>query len=591
MQQSRDERAAPISPCRYARAFVAGLLHAALLGLAFPPMGWWPAAFVAPVPLFWIACRSRGSGFRAGFWAMLGVAPFWVYTHAWVASVSAAGVYPLVLYLSAYTWAFVVLVRRCLRARLPRSSVLVVVWCGLEFFRAAIGWSGYAWYMLGHPMIDSPDSVLAWPASIGGVPLVSALVALPGAVWVTRARAGSAWGMAPTVLTCGLLITWIGWGGLRPASSTHGGMRPLRVGIVQTNVPQDNRIDWTTAQRLDDWLGIREQTRSLAVTDPAPELIVWPEGLVPGWTFDPVSLDRERKSGVVWVIQPDSDDQAQRISEYPARTPASRVADEILEEQRRLGIPMLVGSVAFDDLRIERGDAGIEYNRGAMYNSVFLVRDGRVGDLWYDKIRLTPFGEIMPYISAWPWLEDRLLSIGAAGMSFALAPGRSWKTLPLGRARGGDVVLATPICFEATTPSVCRRLVRQATRDGSPTVMINVSNDGWFARSDRGRRMHAHAARWRCVELGVPMVRVANTGVSGAIDGRGRVLLEMPARQADEAVVAVDPAFSGTLYSRFGEWAGWGSLGLLGVLCWMGRARKSRSMVDRPEETEGEEPA
>ena len=536
-------------------------------------------AFLAPLPLFVLARRPGGSAMGAGFWAMLGVAPFWVWSHAWVASVSAAGVYPLVLYLSVYTWAFVLLAHRALRARVSPALVLVVVWCGLEFFRAAIGWSGYAWYMLGHPMIDSPNAALAWPAAVGGVPLVSMLVAVPAAWLATRTEQERA---VPAVLV-GLLLVWIGWGVFRTPTAAAG--PALRVGVVQTNVPQDNRIDWSTAQRLDDWLVMREQTVRLAASDPPPDVIVWPEGLVPGWTFDPVSLDLERSRGIVWRVRPESDAQAERIAAYPALTPATRVADEILRTQRDLGIPMLVGSVAYDNLRIDNTDTGIEYNHDAMYNSVFLVQNGRVGDVWYDKVHLTPFGEIMPYISAWPWLEERLLSVGAEGMEFALVPAKSVKTIPLFLPGGRAVELATPICFEATTPPVCRRLVRAAAASGRGTVLINITNDGWFGGSDRGRRMHAHAARWRCVELGVPMVRAANTGVSGAIDRFGRVIGALPGRVAGEAVYPVMPVMPSTLYARLGEWIGWGAMLGIPVLIWLGRSRISRLGGVSPEES------
>lgn len=561
-------------------AFGAGLLHAVLLGASFPPIGLWFLAILAPVPLFWLVLRREGSGLGAGFWAMLGVAPFWVFTHAWVASVSAAGVYPLVLYLGLYTLVFVVIARRCLRGPLPAWGVLVLVWCGLEFFRAAIGWSGYAWYMLGHPMIDSPGAGLAWPAMIGGVPLVSALVTLPGAWWVTRRSCGG----GVKVFVASVLVGWTAWGLFRPIPEADSS-GALHIGIVQTNVPQDNRIDWSTAQRLDDWLTMREQTARVAGMDPAPDVIVWPEGLVPGWTFDPAAIELERSRGIVWRVRPESDAQARRLEVYPSPVPATRVVDEILSFQRETGIPMLLGSVAYDNLRIENTGTGIQYNSDAMYNSAFLVEGGRVGDVWYDKMHLTPFGEIMPYISAWEWLEDRLLSIGAEGMSFALEPGRSWKTLALETSYGRSAELATPICFEATIPAVCRRLARHASRSGRGTVLVNITNDGWFAGSDRGRRMHAHASRWRCVELGVPMVRVANTGVSGAIDRFGRVMLELPPREAAEAVAAVHPAVPGTVYSRTGEWWGWASLGSVVVLVWLGRGRKSGSASDPPEES------
>lgn len=530
-------------------------------------------AFVAPVPLLMLAVRPGGSSVSAGFWAMLGVLPFWIGTHAWIAGISMAGVYPLVVYLSLYAWAFVVVGARALRVRaLPPAMGLALAWVGVEFLRARIGWSGYPWYLSAHPLIDSPG--LAWPAAVGGVSLVSLLVVLPGAWWATRRRTPG-WAAAAFGL---VLVGWVGygvwWGAATPVPS---GDR-VRVGIVQTNVPQDNRMSWTVEQRLMDWQVMRDLTIELAVQEPAPDLIVWPEGLVPGWTIDPVALAHERARGIVWRLNPETEAERAALGHYGSQVPATQVVDEMLAMQRAMGVPMLVGAVAYENLDIVNGPEGIEYDSDAVFNSVFLLRNGRVGDVWYDKLHLTPFGETMPYISAWPWLEQRLLAIGAEGMSFGLDAGRSARTIPLdlGRGTGTDraIEIATPICFEATMPAVCRRLAIRAAVNGRPVLLVNVTNDGWFGDSRRGRLMHELSARWRCVELGLPMVRTANTGVSGLIDRRGVVVERLDDRRADTRIVRADPGRPDTPFLRLGDWPGWACLLAVPVLVWTGCREK-----------------
>lgn len=557
------------------RALGLGLLHALLFALAFPPVGWWWTAFLAPVPLLALAARPGRSPVASGFWAMLGVVPFWAYTHGWIANVSMAGVYPLVVYLSLFAWLFVVLgARACRVPGVPAAVGLAVVWVGLEFVRGRIAWSGYPWYLAGHPIIDAPG--LAWPASVGGVSLVSLLVVLPGAWLVTAAR-GPRW-VGPAIAA--IVAVWVAgglWWDRRPLPADAVA---VRVGIVQTNVPQDNRMDWSVVQRLIDWQRMRDQTVQVATGPETPDVVVLPEGLVPGWTMDPASLAHERDRGIVWRLEPETAQEAAGIAAYGDLVPATQIVDELLAMQRSLGVPMLVGSVAFDNLRIVNGPGGIEYDSDAMYNSAFLVRNGRVADVWYDKLHLTPFGEIMPYISAWPWLEERLLALGAQGMTFALTPGRSPRTIPLELQDGGSVELVTPICFEATMPAVCRRLANRAAATGRPVVLVNITNDGWFGGSDRGRLMHELSARWRCVELGVPMVRCANTGVSGLIDAQGRSRTRLTPRAAATGLVVADAARPQTVFARLGEWPGW--LAMLGVvpLVWMGRTRRSREPAD-----------
>lgn len=561
------------------RAFGLGLAHAVLFACAFPPIGLWWLVFLAPVPLLLLAYRPGPSAVAAGFWAMLGVLPFWVWSHGWIANISAAGVYPLVVYLSLYTWAFVVLGSRAARVPgVPAAVGMLVAWLGLEFFRARIAWSGYPWYLLGHPVIESPAH--SWVASYAGVTLVSLLVLLPGAWWVTRRSCPRWW----TLASGSVFLLWLAGGPIAHLVLTDRPGIPVSVGIVQTNVPQDNRLDWTVEQRLMDWMDMRDMTVALAGGDPRPELIVWPEGLVPGWTLDPAALNHEIERAIVWRLDPQTPAEVQALAHYGSAVPATQVVEEMLAMQHATGVPMLVGAVAFDGLRIVQGARGIEYDSNAAFNSAFLIRNGRVGDVWYDKVHLTPFGEIMPYISAWPWLEGRLLAIGASGMSFGLTPGRSIRSIPLDGTKAGDIELATPICFEATMPAVCRRLVNHAARSGRPVLMVNITNDGWFGESIRGRLMHEQGARWRCVELGLDMVRVANTGVSGLIDRRGRVVSRTAGREAGTMVVQAVPRRPETLFARTGEWGGWLCLALLPLLAWRGRlsGRRGNGNSDEP---------
>jgi apolipoprotein N-acyltransferase len=239
-----------------------------------------------------------------------------------------------------------------------------------------------------------------------------------------------------------------------------------------------------------------------------------------------------------------------------------------------LKTPLLVGSAALMGLRVVDGHIQEEEH----YNSAYLVQ-GQAPFQRYDKIFLTPFGETMPYISQWPWLEEKLLSLGARGMTFDLDAGRSVRRLRLGWSEDetgaeSSAVLVTPICFEDTVGWLCRRMVYDGGAKRAD-AFVNLSNDGWFGRYDGGREQHAQIARFRCIENRVPMVRSVNTGMSVAIDSCGRISGSIGegeygtprAAGALPARLTFDSRTS--LYGRIGE--SWAILTLLIAAAMLGR--------------------
>ena len=109
--------------------------------------------------------------------------------------------------------------------------------------------------------------------------------------------------------------------------------------------------------------------------------------------------------------------------------------------------------------------------------------------------------------------------------------------------------LGALICYEGVFPGA---VVDPGAR---PAWLLNLSNDGWYGIS-AGPHQHFAMARVRSVEEGLPLVRAANTGVSGVVDSFGRVLVRTGLGEA--AVVDVPlprPLATATIYGRFGDLA------------------------------------
>jgi apolipoprotein N-acyltransferase len=166
---------------------------------------------------------------------------------------------------------------------------------------------------------------------------------------------------------------------------------------------------------------------------------------------------------------------------------------------------------------------------------------------YYDKTHLVPFGEYIPMKNMLPF---RKITAG----SIDISPGNGSNTISL----PGLPRFAALICYEAIFPGMT---VDEAER---PAWILNVTNDAWYGRSS-GPYQHLASARTRSVEEGLPMIRVANSGVSAVIDAAGRVRTRIDLDTIGYADVVLPASGGRTLYARVGDWA-LVSLLLLGAL-------------------------
>ncbi|MEM1185283.1 MAG: apolipoprotein N-acyltransferase [Planctomycetota bacterium] len=489
---------------------VGGLVFSVLMAGAFAPVGLWGLVFVAAAPLVivgeCVGSLRSSKPLKASLGAWIGVAPWWAYAMVWTARNTQAGYPPLILVLSFYAALFVWLAARSRRrwSSVPAVVLTPLLWAGVEVVRGEWLLDGYPWYLVAHPLIDAPTWVLTWPAAIAGTYVVGVLTMLPVAASID-ALAGR---RKSAFMALGVVGLWAGLGAigvLRPEPDGN-----VRVALVQTNVPQDVRGSWSPTDRWAQWERIEALTLAAETSD--PDFIVWPETMFPGVAFQDEAVQAERDASLAWFIESPGGSTP---------VPAWEVRERVLDLQQRVGVPVVVGAASFEGFAILEDDRGLRYDWDVRRNSAFLVNGGTVQPDPYSKLRLVPFGEVMPYISAWPWLEQQLLAIGASGMSFDLATGDRPVTLKIPGTN--PVEVATPICFESTVAGVVREVVYGAGPERADVIVV-LTNDGWFGDWDPGRIHHLQASRWRSVELGVSMARSANTGVSAIVDAEGSVL-------------------------------------------------------------------
>jgi apolipoprotein N-acyltransferase len=85
-----------------------------------------------------------------------------------------------------------------------------------------------------------------------------------------------------------------------------------------------------------------------------------------------------------------------------------------------------------------------------------------------------------------------------------------------------------------------------------PGWLLNVTDDAWFGLTP-GPYQHFAQARLRAIELGLPLVRDANTGISAVLDGLGRQIALAPLGAEGVVDAELPVALAPTLQSRLGS--------------------------------------
>lgn len=499
------------------------------------PFGFWPAGIASPLLLILISLHAKSTK-GALVWVFVFQVPLWLWLHAWIENVAFAGWIGLGFYMALWAPLFVYLLRR-VHAKMNLSVVLTapLLWVGLECLRGIVIFDGYPWFLAGLGILDWQPFISI--ATIGSVWLASFLVLSIAGLLATIKQVR--W-WTSTVVGCVLLALF--W--RTPANHYfyERTAKVVTVAAIQTNVPQSNKVAWTWEQQQDDVARAIQMTYEAGSMEPKPDVIIWPETMLPGAGFYAGKSD---------------------FSPYSEEfLPLWYWAQVLRNTAKEINIPILVGTQTWLHVYFVEDEHTLRVATGEQYNSAVLIHpDGST--YRYDKTFLTPFGERIPYLSAFPALQDWVREKVGAGMLFDLHVGKTPErfTLPASTRDGGsaEITIATPICFEDTVPSVVRDLVWQG-EDRKAELLINLSNDGWFGDDTIAHKQHVREARMRCIENRTPMVRVANTGISCYIDSFGKVREALPILESGILAVQIRSAVQRPSSTILGDRVAWLSL-------------------------------
>lgn len=393
------------------------------------------------------------------------------------------------------------------RSGLSWALLLPMVWVSFEWLQGRIPDLRLTGEHLAHTVAGHPFAV-QFADLVGPYGVTAVLLAINALAFEALRDWGTPRARRP-LAALGLLVAAVAAYDVQAWLRPEPGGRTLRVGLIQPDIPLAVKHDSTTGQR--QWEMLVEL--SVRAANEGAELIVWPESARPGTLFH-----------------------------RPDRPETYRMAD-VSALARRLGVAFLVGV----EYAVVHGENDYE-----LYNAAMVVDErGRLSEHWAAKVYLVPFVEATPFRSLFgPLVEGR----GGEWQWLAggFEPGPDAAVLPVAGARVGVLV-----CYEQLFPDLARRL-----RRAGAVLLVEITNDAWFGRS-LFQPYQANAARLRAIESRSSFVRVANTGISGVVDSRGRYLERTGL--FEQAVVVHDVALSerGSVYDRLGDVVAW--LALAGV--------------------------
>jgi apolipoprotein N-acyltransferase len=482
------------------------VLAAVASGLALfvisPPIGQHWLHWFSFAPLFW-ALRDddpRGNALLAWIAGYAGVSTlfFWlaesIVLFSNVPHFAALQIVHLFAFAFALPYALVFGAVHPLRRRIGAWWVLIV-----PALQVSVEFLGPALFPYYHGVSQYRTAWTFQIASVTGITGVSYLVFLTNCAVgeiIFRRREGGPFPIRPVAAAAAVFLANLGFGAWRSASvdAEVATWPTLRISQLQQDITMSERLQEGARTTLKRWLSL---TSKLVGED--LDLVVWPEGATP---YDP-------RGG--------------------------RIGDLMGNVARNSRAPVIFGG-GYREPTVDPV-TGRKYSQHR--NSIYQV-DAQGALLGrYDKMVPMPFGEYIPFSDTFPFLKELIEGPGD------FQPGEE----PV-RFKVGEFEVTTPICYEM----ILADFVEDNLADSD--LMVNVTNDGWFGDT-AAPHQHAMLSAIRAIELGMPVYRLAYTGVSMVVSPSGRITDETEPFTEVARVVEVPVGRISTIYRRTGPVLPW----------------------------------
>ncbi|MGJ8528710.1 apolipoprotein N-acyltransferase [Maritalea sp.] len=367
-----------------------------------------------------------------------------------------------------------------------------------EFLRGHL-FTGFPWNLPGYVFAITDQTLqLASILGIYGLSFLALLFAMsPASIWPHMEQSAKK-RFGPLFASIVLVAGFAAFGQMQLNANPTIFRDDVRLRLVQPNIPQVEKWKPENAVPIFEKLLAMSKEQS-SPSDPgliAATHLIWPESVFP------------------FLINDHPDALARIARLLPNGT-------------------TLIAGAARQDFTL----SGVDQNRDGIFNSIISFNDQGEINATYDKYRLVPFGEYVPFKPLLSLLGIRELVTASDSFVHGDTPRKPFQPL-------GTPPLLPLICYEVIFSGGFGQIAQQAE------WMLNLTNDAWF-QGTIGPAQHFEHARMRAVEQGLPLVRVANTGLTAIIDPNGRITAALAPDQALILTANLPQRLEKTIFAQY----------------------------------------
>ena len=182
------------------------------------------------------------------------------------------------------------------------------------------------------------------------------------------------------------------------------------------------------------------------------------------------------------------------------------------------------------------------HDSNKIYNSIVAINNDLEVLGKYNKNKLVPFGEFLPFETLFNRLGFKKITYG-------------YQSFKSGKKR--EIISVRNEIFELNfLPLICYEIIYSGkinfNNDRKFSSIINISEDGWFGNSI-GPYQHFSHSIFRAIEEGKNIFRSTNNGISAYIDINGHLVEKLESTERGVIVIERFKNSQNTLFSRFGN--------------------------------------